>query len=77
MARLGGGTSEASTIVTGAVSLVISCKPYATSQAIREAIINNAEHYTHLEDMVLTGNLLNIKESVRNFCFTKKSKHIT
>jgi subtilisin family serine protease len=67
-ASIAGGTSEATAIVTATAALLASCKPYATSKEIRDAILDNASKYVKLEKKVLDGNVLDIAKTVKQFC---------
>lgn len=66
------GTSLATAIVSGLAAILISCQPYANAKEIREAILNGAVEYKSLEDKVYKGKVINILQSVKNFCFNNK-----
>jgi len=68
-ARLGGGTSEATAIVTGTIALLNSCRPYATSHELKQVLFSQAKSYKDLEDKVTEGRVLNIYQAVSAFCF--------
>jgi hypothetical protein len=74
-ARLAGGTSEASAIVAATVALLISCRPYATSQEIRNAIMENSNKYDSLNNKVFNGSVLNVQTTVDDFCFDRTEKN--
>ena len=72
-ARFAGGTSESTAIVTGAIALLIGCRPYSTAQEIRNVLLNNTDKFFDLELMVTDGRVLNINKAVNDFCIYKPS----
>lgn len=76
-AGISNGTSDATAIVSGAVALLSSCKPRATAEEIRQAILNNSDEYPDkLGGGVERGRVLNIYKAVSNFCaFPRKIEH--
>lgn len=68
-ARLVGGTSESAAIVTATASLIVKCKPLASSQEIRDIILSTANYYPNLEYAVDKGKVLNIVATAKKGCY--------
>jgi len=67
-AGIGSGTSYATPIVSGTISLLLKYKPDASALEIKDAILKNADTFDHLRKYVKDGRVLNAKRAINNFC---------
>lgn len=67
------GTSPAAAIVSGAVTLMTSCRPNAHAFEIKRALLDSADRYEALESKVKEGRVLNIFKTIKTFCLRSPS----
>lgn len=72
-AVLSSGTSPAAAIVSGAITLMVSCKPYAVASEIKKALLDGADRYKILQSKVKEGRVLNIFKTIKTFCLRSSS----
>lgn len=68
---IAGCISFATAITTGLAAILASCDNNTNAHKIREAIIQGANQYKRLFDLVKDGKVLNVYKSVQEFCFYK------
>jgi hypothetical protein len=71
-ALIGSGTSESAAIISATAALLNACHTKATAQEIKHAILNYADSHNTLKDKAFNGRVLNIENTVRNFCINHK-----
>jgi hypothetical protein len=48
--------------------LLTSCRPAATGDELKRALLDNTDKYSHLEEKVKDGRVLSVYKAVKNYC---------